>query len=47
MQYAWILHIKDYFSKYSMLYLLYSKHTTPIAACIAKFIKYFFLPKII
>jgi hypothetical protein len=45
--YTWILHIKDYFSKYSMLYPLHSKHASPIAACISEFIKHLFLPQIV
>jgi hypothetical protein len=41
--YAWILHIKDHFSKFSMLYTLYSKRAKEVAAAVADFIKYFYL----
>jgi hypothetical protein len=40
--YAWILHIKDHFSKFCMLFALHSKHAEPIAKCIAIFIEAFF-----
>jgi hypothetical protein len=45
-QYKWILHIKDYFSKYTQLYLLKSKHAEPIVECFAQFITAFLPPKI-
>jgi hypothetical protein len=45
-QYKWILHIKDYFLKYTQLYLLKSKHAEPIVECFAQFITAFLPPKI-
>jgi hypothetical protein len=46
-QFKWILHIKDYFSKYTQLYLLKSKHTEPIADTFTLFITAFLPPKIV
>jgi len=40
-QYKWVLHVKDHFSKYSLLFPLKSKHATPIADCIAQVIMCF------
>jgi hypothetical protein len=34
-RYAWILHVKDHFSKYSQLYALKSKHALGITECLA------------
>lgn len=39
--YTWILHIRDHYSKFSMLYALESKEATPIADCIMEYIKYY------
>jgi hypothetical protein len=45
--YAWILHIKDNFSKLSMLYALHSKQAEEVAAAVAEFIKHFYPPGLI
>lgn len=45
-QYKWILYIKEYFSKYTQLYPLKSKHTEPITDCFALFITAFLPLKI-
>jgi hypothetical protein len=45
-QFKWILYIKDYFSKYTQLYLLKSKYAEPIAAVFAQFIAAFLPLKI-
>jgi hypothetical protein len=46
-RYQWILHVKDHFSKYSMLYALHSKHAEGIADALGEFIKAFGPPKIV
>ena len=46
-RYAWIFHVKDHFSKYTQLYALKSKHTLPIAECLALWIIAFYLMKIL
>ena len=46
-RYAWILHIKDHFSKYSQLYALKSKHALGIAECLALWIMAFYPMKIL
>jgi hypothetical protein len=46
-RYAWILHIKDHFSKYSQLYALKSKHAIGIAECLALWIMAFYPMKIL
>ena len=45
--YKWILHIKDHFSKYSMLYPLTTKESAKIADCLQEFIRYYGVPEII
>ena len=46
-QYKWILHIKDHFSKYSMLYALTTKESSRIADFLQQFIKHYGVPDII
>jgi len=46
-RYAWILHVKDHFSKYSQLYALKSKHALPIAEYLALWIMAFYAMKIL
>ena len=45
--YKWILHAKDYFSKFSVLFPLVSKQCEPITECLTIYIMFFGLPKII
>jgi len=42
-RYAWILHIKDHYSKYTQLYALKGKDSEGIAECLAMFIMAFTL----
>ncbi|SLM33333.1 Ribonuclease H-like domain [Lasallia pustulata] len=43
----WILHIKDYFSEFFMLYTLHSKHAIEIADAFSLFIRHFDIPDIL
>jgi len=45
--YSWILHIKDYFSKFSFLYVLCDKTAAGVAKCIAEWLGTVGIPKII
>ena len=45
--FKWILHIKDHFSKYSMLYALITKESSKIADCLQEFVRYYGVPEII
>ena len=45
--YKWILHIKDHFSKYSMLFALTTKESSKIADFLELFIKFYGVPEII
>ena len=45
--YKWILHVKDHFSKYSMLYALSTKESAKIADCLQEFVRYYGVPDII
>jgi hypothetical protein len=46
-RYNWILHVKDHWSKFTMLYPLHGKHSEEIARCLTLFIMTFFPMKII
>jgi hypothetical protein len=46
-RYAWILHIKDHYSKYTQLYALKGKDSEGIAECLAMFIMAFYPPEIL
>ena len=46
-RYAWILHVKDHFLKYTQLYALKSKHALLITECLALWIMAFYLIKIL
>ncbi|KAM9914074.1 hypothetical protein OXX69_000974 [Metschnikowia pulcherrima] len=43
----WFLHVKDHFTKLSMLYPLYSKHAEGIAKCLEEFIRFYGPPEIV
>ncbi|SLM41265.1 Ribonuclease H-like domain [Lasallia pustulata] len=43
----WILHIKDHFSKFSMLYALHSKRAIEIADAFSLFVRHFDIPDIL
>ena len=45
-EYVWILHLKDYFSKFSMLYALKSKKASEIAYYIGLFVRHLGVPEI-
>lgn len=44
--FVWILHIKDHFSKHSMLYALTSKKASEIAYYISLYVRHFGAPEI-
>lgn len=46
-RFAWILHLKDHYSKYTQLYALKSKEAKPIAKCLSQFIMAFYPPEIL
>jgi hypothetical protein len=46
-RYAWILHIKDHYSKYTQLYALMGKDSKGIIECLAMFIMAFYPPEIL
>ena len=45
--YNWILHVKDHFSKFSMLYPLKRKEAIMVCDCLEQFIKHYDIPDII
>ncbi len=46
-EYVWILHLKDHFSKFSMLYALTSKKASEITFCINLFVRHLGVPGIL
>ena len=46
-QYKWVCHIKDHFSKFTILYALKSKRVSEVANCLSNFLMCFRPPKIL